>query len=117
VTTADPEARWPGRVAVGVLRGDVPEVLLADSVTVLGRVLALRLVARTPAKDIADATMLEEMRSALLEERWGDAVAAWMQYTGEIVDGYPDEPVWTNARLDADTASVEIRLSPIFDEQ
>ena len=113
---ASPEARWPGRVAVGVRRGDVPDVFLAESEAVLGRVLALRLVARTPAGAISDAMMLERMRSALLEERWGDAVAAWMEYTGEIVDGYPDEPVLTNARLDADTASVEIRLSPIFDE-
>jgi hypothetical protein len=117
VTSAAPEARWPGRVAVGVRRGDVPDVFLAESEAVLGRVLALRLVAHTPASAIPDAAALETMRSALLEERWGDAVAAWMEFTGEIVDGYPDEPVFTNARLDADTASVEIRLSPIFDDE
>ena len=44
-------------------------------------------MARTPPGEITDATMLAQMRSALLEERWGDAVAAWMEYTGEIVDG------------------------------
>jgi hypothetical protein len=33
------------------------------------------------------------------------------------IDAYPDERVWTSARLDADYASMEIRLSPIFEDR
>jgi hypothetical protein len=35
----------------------------------------------------------------------------------EAVDGYPDEDVWTEAQLDAETASLEIRLERIFEDR
>ena len=104
---------WPGRVAVGVLHGDTPEVFLAESDAVLGRLLAVRLVGPSRPEDFA-AGVLEEIRSALLEQRWADAVTAWMLATGEVLDGYPDEEIVTEEMLDEDRASMEIRLSPIF---
>ncbi|HWD09238.1 MAG TPA: hypothetical protein VHA57_09100 [Actinomycetota bacterium] len=61
-----------------------------------------------------DAT--REIREALVEERWADAIASWMAATGEVVDAYPDEQVVTEAMLDADRASPEVRLAPIFRE-
>jgi len=117
--TADPAAArspgWPGRVAVGVLRGEPPQVFLATTDAVLGRLLALRVVAGTDPGDLGgDAT--REIREALVEERWADAVATWMAATGEVVDGYPEEEIVTEAMLDADRASMEIRLAPIFRE-
>ena len=104
---------WPGRVAVGVLRGEPPLVFLATSDAVLGRLLALRVVAGTDPGDLGDDAT-RESREALVEERWADALAAWMSATGEVVDGYPDEQVATEAMLDGDRASMEIRLAPIF---
>ena len=107
---------WPGRVAVGVLHGDTPEVFLAESDAVLGRLLAVRVVGPSRPEDFAPG-ILEEIRSALLEQRWADAVTAWMLASGEVLDGYPDEEVVTEEMLDDDRASMEIRLSPIFDGQ
>jgi len=103
-------------VSIAVVRGDPPVALLAESDAVMGRLLALRLVARSHAGDLAGSGLLNDIRSALLEERWGDAVTMWMQATSEVVDVYPDEEIVTDERLDHDTASMEIRLAPIFDD-
>ena len=35
---------------------------------------------------------------------------------GDLVDAYPDETVWSDALLDAERASMEIRIAPIFKE-
>jgi hypothetical protein len=107
---------WPGRVAVAVTRDDPPQVFIAESDSVLSRLVALRLVARTRPNDLAERADLVEIRRALLDERWSDAVFRWMEATGEIVDAYPDEDVWTAAQLDAERASLETRLAPIFEE-
>jgi len=104
---------WPGRVAVGVLHGDTPEVFLAESDAVLSRLLAVRLVGPSRPEDFAPG-VLEEIRSALLHQRWADAVTAWMLASGEVLDGYPDEEVVTEEMLDDERASMEIRLLPIF---
>jgi hypothetical protein len=108
---------WPGRVSVAVVRGDPPVVFLAESDAVIGRLLALRLVARERPGELARSGRLGAIRSALLEERWGDAVAMWMDATAEVVDVYPDEEIVTAERLDLDTASMEIRLAPIFEDE
>lgn len=107
---------WPGRVATAVLRGDPPQVFLAKSDAVLGRLVALRLVARSSPREVAQSGLLENIRRALLEERWGDAVDLWMRATGQELDAYPDEEIATEERLDEDYAAVEIRLSPIFED-
>lgn len=108
------EARWPGRFAVGVVQGDPPDVFLASSVAVLGRLFALKVVARADPEEFRRAGTLGDVRRALLEERWADALLLWMEATGVAVDGYPDEVVWTDARLDAELVAFELRLTPIF---
>lgn len=105
--------RWPGRIAIGVVRSDPPEVFLAEDEHVLSRLLALRVVAATGPTDVP-AEALERIRAALLEERWADAVDEWINSVGEPVDAYPDEEVWTATMLDEDTASMEIRVARIF---
>ena len=35
---------------------------------------------------------------------------------GEVLDGYPDEPVWSDRQLDEERASLELRLAPIFSD-
>ncbi|MGH9031519.1 MAG: hypothetical protein ACRDY4_16285 [Acidimicrobiia bacterium] len=108
---------WPGRVSIAIVRGDPPEALLAESDAVMGRLLALRLVARSRPGDLAPSGLLNDIRDALLDERWGDAVTLWMQATSQVVDVYPDEEIVTDERLDHDTASMEIRLAPIFEDE
>jgi hypothetical protein len=108
--------RWPGRIAVGVVRWDPPEVVLAENEYVLARALALEVVARTDPTTI-DGSTLERIREALLDEDWATAVGEWISATGYAVDGYPDEPVWTERQLDEETASMEIRMARIFSER
>ncbi len=104
-----------GSVAYAVTRGDEPQVFIASSPEVLSRVLATTIVARAEAESVAPET-LDDIRSALLDERWDDAVVAWMDVTGEVIDVYCDEIIWNEARLDAERASFEIRMAPIFNE-
>lgn len=82
----------------------------------LGRLLALRLVASSPAGELEPSGFLGEIRQALLDERWGDAVELWMRATGEIIDVYPDEAVASEDVLGSERAAVEIRLSSVFED-
>jgi hypothetical protein len=114
-TEESQESRWPGRLAIGIVRGDPPDVYLASSVAVLGRVLALKVVAATGPETFRRHGNLDQVRTALLEERWADAVMLWIEATGVPIDGYPDESVWTNERLDAESTTFELRLTPVFE--
>jgi hypothetical protein len=101
--------------AYAVVRSDEPRVFLAEDAEVMARVLALNLVARTSARSVSSRARLDEMRAALLEERWADALIAWIEETGTPVDVYEEAlPVWTESRLDGDHASMEIRMAPLF---
>lgn len=109
------EARRSPVGAYAVVREDVPRVFLAQDVEVLARVLALHLVAQLPAASVRSTARLQEMREALLEERWGDALLAWIDETDTPVDVYDEGlTVWHAAGLDADQASMEIRIAPLF---
>jgi len=105
---------WPGRLAIAVLRDDPPRCLAAESDLVLGRVLALELVAATQPGDIEDPVLLDQIRAALTDERWADALVAWMAATGLVVDVYPDEEIWSDESMSRDRVSLEIHVSPIF---
>ena len=116
-----PDCSRTGNPTVGayaIVREEEPAVFLAENADVLARVLALRVVARMPSASITSPARLEEMRSALLEERWGDALVAWIEETDTPVDVYDESPdVWTNRALDADQASMEIRMAPLFGDR
>src|SRR6266540_248453 len=118
MTTANADFGLPGRgrIAFAVVHDDPPSVYVAENADVLSRVLALDLIARTPASRISNQARLERMRSALLEERWADALGDWIDETGRIVDAYPDESIWTDARLDLEQATLEIRMAPLFSD-
>ncbi|MGH2786397.1 MAG: hypothetical protein ACRDJV_00625 [Actinomycetota bacterium] len=104
--------------AYAVVREEDPKVFLAESADVLSRVLALQVVAQVPAATVRSSARLEEMRSALLEERWGDALVAWIEETDTPVDVYDEAlTVWSNEGLDAEGASMEIRMAPLFEEE
>lgn len=87
---------------------------MAEDEHVLSRVLALQLVAQLPAATVSSRARLQKMRSALLDERWADALVEWITETDTVVDAYPDETIWRHEQLDLDRASLEIRVSPLF---
>jgi hypothetical protein len=106
--------RRPMARRIAVVRSNPPRVFLAASEAVLTRLVALELVAQSSPSDIHDAGVVHDIRAALLEERWADAIVDWMNATGETVDAYPDELLRTERTLDEEAASLEIRLAPIF---
>lgn len=113
--------RVPGEAspagAYAIVRSDEPVVFLAENADVISRALALHLVAQSSPSEVTSAAHLNEMRRALLEERWADALLVWMEDTGVAVDVYDEIPrVWTQHELDLEQASMEIRMSPLFAE-
>lgn len=100
-----------------MVRGDPTQVFLAESDAVLGRVLALRLVAQSPVAELEPSGLLGDIRQALFDERWGEAVELWMRATGEVVDVYPDEEVASEEAYGPERAAAEIRLSPLVEGQ
>lgn len=109
------EAGGAPRIAYAITHGTDPRVFLAEDEHVLSRLLALELVAATPADSLA-SDQLGVIRRALLEERWADAVAAWIGATDTYVDAYPTERVWSDRDLDEERTSLELRVAPIFDD-
>src|SRR5688500_19370183 len=79
-------------LAYAVVRDNPPRVFAAENLDVLHRVLALKVVARTRGSDFGPTA--DYVREALLEERWGDAVVAWINHTDIAVDVYDDLEVW-----------------------
>ncbi len=93
---------------------DPPRIFVATDEFVLTRVLALKVVARTRPKNLGGD--VDWIRDALLEERWGDAVAAWVTATGTRLDAFPGEDLWTDEAADEELVSMQVRLSPIFED-
>lgn len=93
--------------------GDPGQVLIAEDEESIGQAIALHVIARTPPREVGSSA--GEIRSALLERRWADAVVAWMGATGHVVDCYPDEPVWGSAPADR-PVEFELQFTPLFEE-
>ena len=68
-------------VACAVVRDDPPRVFVAEDLDTLNWVLACQLVAATPGRELP-AGERAALRQALREERWGDAVFAFIARTG-----------------------------------
>jgi hypothetical protein len=104
-------------LAYAVVRGDLPEVYAAEDIDTLHRVLALEVVAATPGNALSSASR-GQIRDALLEERWGDAVVSWMDATGSVIDVYSSGlQVWTAERFaEPELSGLELRLRPLFDD-
>ena len=103
--------------AYAVVRGEEPQVFLAADAVVLARALAVYLVGQLPSADVSSPARLQEMRQALLEERWADALVAWMDETGVAVDVYDEAPrVWSEGDLDLEQATLEMRVAPLFSD-
>jgi hypothetical protein len=102
--------------AFAVVRGEEP-VFLAEDAEVISRALALNLVAQLPSSEVSSEARLKEMRDALLEERWADALLAWIEETGVAVDVYDHAPtIYSQDGLDLEKATLEMRVAPLFSE-
>lgn len=101
--------------AYAIVKQDPPELWVATDGAVISRLLALKVVAASdPATFASDER--KAVQDALLEERWADAVGAWMAATGVDIDVYEEHVrVWTADELDADAAALAIRLSRLFE--
>jgi len=98
-------------VACAVVRDDPPRVFVAEDLATLNWVLACHLVAMTPAGELP-AGERDALRLALREERWGDAVFAFIERTGVAVDVY--ESTDLHGRDDVAAAPLELQLTPLF---
>jgi hypothetical protein len=98
-------------VACAVVREDPPRVFLAEDLESLNWVLALRLIATTPGGALSP-DLRQELRRALTEERWGDAVVAWIERTGVPVDVYPSMDLYQTG--DVELGSLELQFQPLF---
>ena len=98
-------------VACAVVRDDPPRVFVAEDLDTLHWVLACRVVAATPGRDLP-AGERDALRQALREERWGDAVFSYISRTGVAVDVY--ESTELHAPADAAVAPVELQLTPLY---
>ena len=99
-------------VATAVVHTEPASVYLADDIDILHRVLALEVVART------DPSLLngraEEIREALLEERWGDAVMVWIRETGTGIDVYTNSSVYSDDDVPDDLIGAQLQFSALF---
>lgn len=106
------QAFAPG--AYAVVKSDPPQVFLADNATVISRLIALKVVAREDPGSFT-GPQLDQVRRYLLRERWAEAVMVWMSATDTHIDVYEEYvPVWTEDDLNADVASMEIRMARLF---
>jgi hypothetical protein len=100
-------------IACAVVRDDPPRVFVAEDLATLNWVLACRLVATTPGSALAPGER-EVVRQALREERWGDAVFAFIARTGIAVDVYESTELFVPA--DVEVGPLELQLTPLSHE-
>jgi hypothetical protein len=98
-------------VACAVVRDDPPRVFVARDLATLNWVLACQLVAITPGRDLPPGVR-DSLRQALMEERWGDAVFAFIDRTGVAVDVYESTDLY--GAVDAAVGPLELQLTPLF---
>lgn len=103
----------PRSVACAVVREEPPQVFVAEDIETLNWVLALKLIARMPWREVPEA-LLEPLRTALLDEQWGDAVSLWMRVRPGEVDVYPSFDFHTLD--DVAFAAHELQFSPLFQD-
>ena len=75
--------------------------------------MALEVVARTDPARLGEIER-QELRGSLLEERWGDAVFAWIRHTDVAVDVYTHIRVYGETDLPADLIGAQLQFAPLF---
>jgi len=102
----------PRFVACAVVRDDPPQVFIADDQDTLNWVLALRMIAVTPGRELPE-DLRESLRAALRDERWGDAVELWMLNRPEV-DVYSSYELYTGR--DVELAAQELEFTQLFED-
>ena len=100
-------------VACAVVRDDPPQVFVAEDLETLNWVLALQVVAATPGRNLP-RSVRDGLRTALLEERWGDAVELWIVHGDIPVDVYAATDLF--APPDVEFAPAELQFRPLFED-
>ena len=98
-------------IAYAIVHDDPLVVHFAEDVAVLHRALALNLVGRADPGTFG--ALRDTVRQALLDERWGDAVVAWMEATDTVIDVYTDR-VLTADDLPAELIGAQLQFSRLF---
>jgi hypothetical protein len=98
-------------VACAVVRDDPPRVFVAEDLETLNWVLACQLVAKTPGHELPVGER-DALCRALQEQRWGDAVFAFIARTGLAVDVY--ESTELHLAAEAAVGPLELQLTPLF---
>ena len=112
--SASSGADVPEIVSIAVLHGDPPDVFVAEDLETLHRLLALRVVAQVPSTSLPKR-VVDEIRAALLDERWGAAVEAWMRTNDEVLDVYES---WDLVlATDVELVDAELQFTPLFQDQ
>lgn len=97
-------------VACAVVRDDPPQVFVAEDLETLNWVLAIRLIARTPGREL-DPELRQKLRQALRQEEWGTAVELWMRDRPEV-DVYPSLELY--GEKDVELGPLELDFTPLF---
>jgi hypothetical protein len=100
----------PRFVAFAVVRDDPPQVFIAEDQETLNWVLALQLVATVPGNELP-VVLRDQLRQALRDEQWGEAVQLWMQNRPEV-DVYPSHELYIEQ--DVEMAAQELEFTPLF---
>ena len=99
-------------VATAVVHTEPASIYLADDIDILHRVLALEVVARSEPSLLNGRA--QEIRDALLDERWGDAVVAWIRETGTGIDVYTHNSIYGADDLPEDLIGAQLQFAPLF---
>lgn len=99
-------------VAYAVVHSEPAAIYLASDTAVLHRVIAVEVIARTDPRLLGDRA--EQIRVALLEERWATAAAAWIEATGIGIDMYTNISVYDHDDLPGDLMGAQLQFAPLF---
>jgi hypothetical protein len=99
-------------VAYAVVHSEPAAIYLATDIEVLQRVVAMEVIARTDPRLLAGRE--DEIRDALLAERWSVAAAAWIEATGIGIDVYTNISVYDADDLPADLVGAQLQFTSLF---
>jgi len=100
-------------IAIAIVRGELPEVYMAEDQDTLNWVLALKMIASTPGDQLSEG-FRDTLRAALREERWGDAVYEWMIHNDLEIDVYSSETLYHAS--DVEMGAHELQFTPLFQD-
>ena len=99
-------------VAYAVVRTSPAAIYVATDIDVLQRLIAVEVLARSDDRLLGDRA--DEIRQALLDERWGAAAAAWIDATGIGIDVYTNISVHDEDDLPAELVGAQLQFTPLF---